>query len=442
MPTTSNLPIPPAARRILAAALDAVEPESAVRRALLNAEGETAAMLGAARRILVGALGKAAYPMARAAQSVLGERIARGVLVTKAGQLPTPLEGFTCIEAGHPIPNEASVRGAQALLELANSAEKDDLFLLLLSGGGSALATLPHPPLTLADLRATTELLLASGADIAEINTVRKHLDAFKGGNLARAAAPAALLGLVLSDVLGDRLDVIASGPAVPDPSTFAQAWAVLERRGLLKAAPPRVLAHLEAGKRGLLPETPKPGDPAFARVRHLIVGNVVQAAEAAVDAARGLGFHAAVGATAVQGEAAEAGKVLAAMLAEMAHRNRPLPRPACFVFGGETTVTLGNKHGLGGRNQELALAAVPHIAGLKDAWLISFATDGGDGPTDAAGAAADGETLSRARNLGLSPLRFLQMHDSYRFWETVGGLLKTGPTNTNVNDLTLLLTL
>jgi len=441
MPKDANLPVSPAAQRILAAALAAVEPERAVKEALLNAEGETAAMLSKARRIFVGALGKAAYPMARAAQSVLGERIARGVLVTKEGQLPASLEGFTCIEAGHPIPNEASVRGARALLELARSAEEGDLFLLLLSGGGSALATLPHPPLTLADLRAITELLLASGADIAEINAVRKHLDAFKGGNLARTVFPASLLGFVLSDVLGDRLDAIASGPAVPDPSTFVQAWEVLEHRGLLESAPPRVVAHLEAGKRGLVPETPKPNDPAFARTRHIIVGNVARAAEAAVAAARKLGFHAAVGATTLQGEAAEVGKVLAAVLAEMGRRNRPIPRPACFVFGGETTVTLGEKHGLGGRNQELALAAVPLIAGLKGAWLISFATDGGDGPTDAAGAAANGETLERAARLGISPESALRRHDSYHFWQTVGGLLRTGPTQTNVNDLVILLT-
>ena len=438
---TDLAPLPQSLQNILAAALEAVDPYKAVRAALEAPDAPTRGALAAARRVVVVALGKAACPMARAARDVLGERISRGVIVTKAGHAPAPPEGFRIVIGGHPVPDEGSVRAAAAIFHALRGLGEDDLVLLLLSGGGSALAVAPRMPLTLADLQRTTQLLLASGAAIEEVNAVRKHLDAIKGGGLARAAAPAAVVGLVLSDVLGDPLDAIASGPAVPDPTTFADAWAVLARYGLTDRLPPAVREVLQRGLRGEIPETSKPGDPHLARVHHRIVGNIRLAVEAAAQAARREGFHTAIAATALQGEAREVGKALAAVLAEMARRDRPLPRPACLLLGGETTVTLGENPGRGGRNQELALAAALGLEGLRGAWLVSFATDGTDGPTDAAGAVATGETLKRARARGLSPAEFLQRHDAYTFWEAVGGLLRPGPTRTNVNDLILLAT-
>ncbi len=438
---TARLPLPPALRTILAAALPAVAPDEAIRRALSNPDPLTRAALAQPGRVVVVALGKAAYPMAKAAYEVLGERIARGVIVTKAGHASEPLPGFRVIIGGHPIPTTGSQRGAAAILQALRGLRPEDVVLLLISGGGSALATAPRLPLTLADLQRTTQLLLASGATIEEINTVRKHLDAIKGGGLAKAAAPATVIVLVLSDVLGDPLDTIASGPATPDPTTFDDAWAVLARYDLLDRVPSPVRALLGQGRQGKVPETPKPDEPFFARVHHRIVGNVAQAVEAAAEEAARQGFHTAIGATALQGEAREIGRGLAAVLKEMAHHNRPLPRPACLLFGGETTVTLGETHGLGGRNQELALAAVETLAGLQGVWLVAFATDGTDGPTNAAGAVATGETAQQARARGLSPADFLQRHDAYHFWEAVGGLLRTGPTQTNVNDLILLAT-
>ncbi len=439
---TDALPLPEPLRQVLAAALEAVDPYLAVKRALETPDPPTQALL-AAPRVVVIALGKAAFPMARAAREVLGERIARGVVVTKAGYAPDDaLPGFRVHIGGHPVPTEGSVRAAAAIFAALRGLRPEDAVLLLISGGGSALATAPHLPLTLADMQRTTALLLASGAAIEEINAVRKHLDAVKGGGLARAAAPARVVALVLSDVLGDPLDAIASGPAVPDPTTFADAWQVLASRGLTDRLPPAVREWLQRGLRGEVPETPKPGDPLFARVHHRIVGNLALAVEAAAAEARRRGFHTAIATTALQGEAGEIGRGLAAVLQEMARRDRPLPRPACLLLGGETTVTLGETHGLGGRNQELALAAVEALAGLPDVWLISFATDGTDGPTDAAGAVATGETLARARTLGLAPADFLRRHDAYHFWDAVGGLLRTGPTQTNVNDLMLLVTM
>ena len=400
---TPPLPLPQAIQNILTAALEAVDPYRAVKQALEAADGAPRRALDAARQVVVLALGKAAAPMARAAHDVLGSRISRGLIVTKSGHESGAPPGFRIIIGGHPVPNEGSQRGGAALLHAVRGLTADDVVLLLLSGGGSALAVAPRLPLTLTDLQHTNRLLLASGAPIGEINAVRKHLDALKGGGLARAAAPATVAGLVLSDVLGDPLDVIASGPAVPDPTTFLDAWNVLVRYALLDRVPSRVREVLQRGMAGEIPETPKPHEPFFEGVHHRIVGSVVQAAEAAAAAAQAQGFHSAVAATTLQGEAREVGKALAAMLREMATRDRPLPRPAC---------------------------------------LVAFATDGADGPTDAAGAFATGETLAQARTLGLSPAEFLRRHDAYTFWEAAGGLLRTGPTQTNVNDLILLVTL
>ncbi len=493
-PYLAQHPLGTAALRVLEAALRAVDPAEAVRRALAawvllssgngaspvpsSAEGEAGASprlsppgdvpdapslpspsesgkrgleegwgrantsLWPRGRVWLVAVGKAAYPMARAAREVLGGRVQGGVVLTKAGHAGPPLPGLSLYEAGHPVPDERGVQAARAIEALLAQAQADDLVLLLLSGGGSALLVSPAPPLTLEDLRRTTDLLLASGATITEVNAVRKHLERLKGGQLARLAAPARVVALVLSDVLGDPLDAIASGPAAPDPTTFAEAWTVLVRYGLAERVPQAVRERLQAGLRGEVPETPKPGDPLFARVRHHIVGSVRVAAEAALTEARRLGFHAAIATTTLEGEAREVGRALAAVLREMAVYGRPLPRPACLIWGGETTVTLGTgPHGRGGRNQELALAAVEPLAGVPGALLVAFATDGTDGPTDAAGAVVDGDLLARAQALGLRAPDFLARHDAYRFFAPLGALLRPGPTRTNVNDLTLLLT-
>ncbi len=433
------VPLPQPIQHILTAALEAVSPYRAVTQALRFPDAETQEALTSAKRWVVVALGKAAFPMAKAAANVLGDRIARGVVVTKRGHASGQLPRFRVIEAGHPVPDADSQRGAAAIFAVLEGLTPNDAVLVLISGGGSALVTAPRLPLTLADLQRTTQLLLASGATIEEINTVRKHLDSIKGGGLAQAAMPARVIALVLSDVLGDPLDAIASGPAVPDPTTFADAWQILARYQLTHRVPARVRDLLQRGLQGEVPETPKPNAPCFARVHHRVVGNLRLAAEAALTQARTTGFTAEIATTALQGEASEVGKVLASVLQEMARYQRPLPKPACLIWGGETTVTLGENYGLGGRNQELALAAVPALAGLNDVWLVAFATDGTDGPTDAAGAVATGDTLAHARALGLSPWESLARHDAYSFWKQAGGLLQTGPTQTNVNDLILL---
>jgi hydroxypyruvate reductase len=310
-----------------------------------------------------------------------------------------------------------------------------DLVIALLSGGGSALLENPAAGLTLADLQRTTDLLLRSGAAIGEVNAVRKHLSAVKGGGLARRAAPARLVALVLSDVVGSPLDVIASGPTVPDLTTFRDASTVIERYDLWSALPERVVARLQAGLAGAVPETPKPDDPVFSRVQTAVVGSNAHAARAAAARATEMGFHVQVLSTYVEGEAREVGRVLAALAREIDASGQPLPRPACLVLGGETTVTVRGE-GRGGRNQEVALGCAPGVAGLADVLVLSAATDGGDGPTDAAGAWVDGTTALRARALGLDVDAFLARNDSYAFFAALGDLLIIGPTLTNVNDL------
>jgi len=438
-------------RAILAAGMDAVDPYAAVRRALtveggmLSAGGRRYDLASYQRVIAVGA-GKAASPMGLALEDALGERLNGGFLVTKDGHLPErgALRHITLREAGHPLPDERGVRAAAEMAALLRGLGANDLAVCLVSGGGSALLTSPAGEVTLDDLRALTGLLLRCGAEIGEINCLRKHLETLKGGGLARLAAPAAVLALVLSDVLGDPLDAIASGPAAPDSTTFADAWAVLERYGLVEAAPERVKVHLRRGLRGEIADTPRPGDAAFARVNTVVVGSISLAASAAAVKARGLGYDTCLVTTELQGEARCAGETLAGLARKAAAGpsredgeapGEPLPRPACLIAGGETTVTVRGE-GRGGRNQELALGAVETLAGLEDALLVSLATDGGDGPTDAAGAVVSGETLARARALGLDPAEHLARNDAYTFFDALGDLLKTGPTRTNVNDL------
>lgn len=431
--------------RILHAALGAVDPSAAVRRHVRRegaqlVVGERRLELDRYRHVFVLALGKAAYPMAYALQVLLGSRLDRGVLVTKYGHLAAALdERWIVIEAGHPVPDENSVRGAQALAALAEQAGAEDLILCVLSGGGSALATWPVEGISLSDLQAVTDLLLRAGATIHELNAVRKHLDRIKGGGLARFAYPATVLALVLSDVVGDDLSVIASGPMAPDPSTFHDAWRVLNRYGLLERVPLPVRLHLEAGLHGRVPETPKPGDEIFRRVSHVIVASNRLAAQAALEEASHLGYRPLLLSTFVEGEAREVARVIAALAKEIATTGQPVPPPACVVWGGETTVTVRGS-GRGGRNQELVLAAAIALQGWPGVVIASMGTDGIDGPTDAAGAIADGESVHRAYLLGLDALAHLHANDAYAFFDALGDLIRTGPTGTNVNDIGVLL--
>lgn len=405
--------------RILAAALQAVEPGRAVKNDLSEQP------LPAARRIFVLGLGKAAIPMTRAVFEMID--VTAALVITKHAQ-PTGQTPATVLVGGHPVPDSRSLQAGQAALEFVSGLRADDLLLCLLSGGGSALMTAPHPSLTLDDLQALTRQLLACGARIDEINTLRRHLDRVKGGGLAQAASPARVLSLILSDVVGNPLEAIASGPTAPDPSSRADALRVLEKYGLTESVPAAILQTLEQS-----PETPKPGEGLFARVENVIIGSNALAAQAALRQAKVEGFHSEFLGDTWQGEAREVAGTLCERLKKMEKK-----RPFCLVAGGETTVTLQAK-GHGGRNQELALAAAPELAGQSNVMLVSLATDGEDGPTDAAGAVVTGETAQRARALNLDPNAFLERNDSYHFFAPLGDLLQPGPSGTNVNDLTFL---
>jgi len=431
------------AMAILLAGVEAVEPRRAVR-AHLRRRGEV--LLAGGRRLtlarggrvwVVGA-GKAAAPMADAVEEILGARVAGGLVVTKYGH-GAPLRRVELREAGHPVPDQAGVQASRDLAALLGAVRAGDLVVCVISGGGSALLPSPVEGITLGEKQEVTRLLLGCGATIGEINGVRKHLSALKGGGLARLARPAALLTLVLSDVVGDPLDVIASGPTVADPTTFAEACQVLARYGLGAQVPVPVRARLEAGARGELPETPKPGDRLFARSVNLMVGSNALAVAAAARQARALGYRPLVLSTTVTGETREVAAVHAAIARELATTGRPLRRPACLLSGGETTVTLRGT-GKGGRNQEFALAGALGIEGLERMAVLSAGTDGTDGPTDAAGAFADGDTVARARAAGLDPRAALDGHDAYPFFQGLGDLISTGPTRTNVMDLRLIL--
>ena len=386
---------------------------------------------------LVGA-GKATAAMAAAAEAILGDRIEYGAINTKYGHA-LPLARVETFEAGHPVPDEAGVAGARRQLELLTDLAPDALVLGLFSGGGSALLPAPAEGLTLAEKQETTRLLLACGATIDEINALRKHLSAIKGGLLARAAAPARVVALMLSDVIGDPLDTIASGPTHPDTTTFGDCLAIVDRYDLRGQLSSPVRQHLEAGARGEQPETPKPGDPCFARAESLVIGNSRLAIDAAAHKASALGYKVLVLTSRLQGEARQAAAALVSIAQETAETNRPIARSACLIAGGETTVTLRN-NGKGGRNQELALAAALQLEGWPAITLLSGGTDGTDGPTDAAGALADGQTLSRARAQGLDARAFLDRHDSYPFFAALDDLVITGPTGTNVMDLQIVL--
>jgi glycerate 2-kinase len=416
------------AHSIFRAALAAADPVAAVTQHLKRRN------YSRWRHIYVIGAGKAGASMALAAERALGKGITAGLVNVKYGHL-AKLRRIELNECGHPVPDERGVAGAERIARMAAAAQADDLVICLISGGASALLPLPAEGITLAEKQETTKLLLASGATIHEMNAVRKHISSIKGGILARLAVPAAVDSLLLSDVIGDELDVIGSGPTAPDASTFADALAILEKFRVRDRVPAAVRDRLERGARHEVPETPKAGGPLFRNVRNTIIGSNRKALTAAANRAKELGFHTLVLASGIQGETREIARMHAAIAREIADAGRPVKAPACIVTGGETTVTLRGD-GLGGRNQEFVLAGAIDIAGLPDTVIFSGGTDGTDGPTDATGAIADGDTLRRKPDAAA----YLARSDSYRYFEALGDLVITGPTNTNVMDVRLIL--
>ena len=403
---------------------------------ILRAAGRSYDLRRIRRVALVGA-GKAAVPMARAVAKALGARLDSGFVVAPENGRSIQIPRIEIAAAGHPIPDRRGLRAALRILEIASSLGWDDLLIVLLSGGASSLLPLPDDGLTLGDKQRTTRLLLRSGATIAEVNTVRKHLSAIKGGRLAQATR-APILTLVLSDVHGDELGAIGSGPTAPDKATFRDAVRIVRRYGLWDRLPVRARMHLVEGLSGWKPETPKPRSTIFRRVRHAIIGNNRLALEAAVKAARRAGYETLSIEKYLVEEAAEAGQWMGDLGKDLASRPA-LPGPQCLLAGGELTVSVRGT-GKGGRAQEFTLAAALAMHGARNAWAVGFGTDGRDGPTDVAGAVADGGTVNRGKRRGLDAAAYLKRNDSYTFFKRVGGHIVTGYTGTNVNDLYLIL--
>lgn len=432
------------ARSIFLAGVDAVNPINAIIKYLRLRDSQLIVEdikydLNRFENVYVIGAGKASAAMARAVEELLGERLNSGLVNTKYGH-GLPLGKIQLTESGHPLPDEAGFHGAKKIVRLLEKTGEKDLVIFLISGGGSALFPFPAEKLSLKDKTKVTKTLLEVGASIHEINAVRKHLSLVKGGRLARLAFPSTLISLILSDVIGDDLDSIASGPTVPDKSTFGDCLHILDKYHIRDRVPQAVVEVIEKGARGEIEESPKSGDPVFERTQNVIIGGSIQAVEAAEKKAQNLGYNSLILSTFIEGETRDVAKVHAAVVKEILSSGNPVGRPACVISGGETTVTIHGK-GLGGRNQEFVLAAAIDIAGLKDVVVLSAGTDGTDGPTDAAGAIADGMSIERAENMGMNADHFLQENDSYHFFQSLGDLIITGPTHTNVMDLRLVLT-
>jgi glycerate-2-kinase len=429
--------------RMLRDALDAVNGGKALRRAI-HKRGDVLTIgsrrydLRKYRRIVVVGGGKAAAPMAHAIEPILGRRLAGGVVITKYGHT-VRTKCIRVVEAGHPVPDRAGLAATRGMLSLASSLTREDLLVVLLSGGASSLMPAPVPTVTLADKQHMTRLLLRCGAGIRDINSVRKHLSNLKGGRLA-ASTHATILTLILSDVIGDDVSAIASGPTAPDPSTYRDAIDCLRQYRLWTAVSRPIRVHLRRGIEGQLTETPKSGARLFERVHHEIIGNNQAALDALISSTRSVGLR-----TVLLPPLMEEARVSGAYVGSLAHsiltKQEPIPRPCCLVAGGETTVNVRGA-GRGGRAQEFAVAAAKAVAGLPDVYVAGVGTDGTDGPTDVAGALVDGDTWQRARRLGIDLNAALKQNDTYRALKRLGSHIITGPTGTNVNDLYLLFVL
>ncbi|AMM39883.1 glycerate kinase [Candidatus Desulfofervidus auxilii] len=416
------------------AGLKSVDPHTGVKNYIGEVLSEY--KTGKYETLLTIGFGKAAYQMALAVEESLGDLLTNGLVITKYGHGGT-LKNIKIEEAAHPIPDENGLKATNRMIELLkkNATEKT-LVLCLISGGGSALLVAPYKGITLEEKKDVTKLLLKAGTDIEELNTVRKHISRVKGGRLAEHCYPARIISFILSDVIGDRLETIASGPTAPDETTYKHALRVLKKFNLFKKVPPSVLDLLRKGEKGIIPETLKKDNPVFKKVTNIIVGNNKKALQAIKHQAVKLGFNAQIISAELSGEAREVAKFLAnlALKTQKTSPNLPL----FLISGGETTVTVKGP-GIGGRNTELALAFALEIAGKKGITLLSAGSDGTDGPTDAAGAIVNGDTVHKAKDLGLDPERFLENNDSYNFFKKIRGLFITGPTGTNVMDIQII---
>jgi len=436
------------AKSIFSEALCAVDPSKILKDRIriqrerlsikMERESEKVFDLNTFDKIFLVGSGKASNAMAQAIEEIFGDRLTKGVITTKYGHL-LPLNKTKVIEAGHPIPDQKGYEGAKKIQRLLKESGPKDLVIFLLSGGGSALLPFPADRIDLEEKQEVTQFLLDCGADIKEINTVRKHISMIKGGWLAKWAYPSTVIGFILSDVVGDQLDVIGSGPTVPDSSTFGEAFEILKKYNLLKEISPSIQNHLRSGKEGKIEETPKPGEAVFEKVYNSLIGSNILALLEAKREAESLGFNTVILSSSIEGETREAARFHTAIAKEVIFSGNPIPRPACLLSGGETTVTVKGK-GLGGRNQEFALAGALEISGIERVVLLSGGTDGTDGPTDAAGALADHTTVRRAKAMSMNPKAHLENNDAYPFFQKLGDLLITGPTHTNVMDVRILL--
>lgn len=429
----------------LESALNAVHPTRLMRsklslkKSVLKANGHVFDLDKFNNVYVIGG-GKASGSMAKLLEQILGRYITDGfVVVPQGGNQDTRIVEFC--EASHPTPDRIAVEGARHILKIVERAKRDDLIICLISGGGSSLMTLPKDKITINDVREATNAFLKSGATIDEINTVRKHLSNFKGGWVAKKAYPATILNLILSDVVGDPLDVISSGPTVPDTTTFGDAIRIVKKYDLWEKIPRSIRTVLLEGNKGDIPETPKTSDKAFRKVYNVIIGNSRSVCHAICKPLKLAGLNTLLLTSTLEGEARHVGVMLASIAREVSTSGNPTSKPAGVVACGETTVSVTGK-GLGGRNQEITLAAAAEIEGLDGVIVASLSTDGVDGPTDAAGAIADGRTRLRAAEIGLNPEDFLSDNDSYHFFSMVDDLIFTGSTGTNITDISIMVIL
>ncbi len=429
--------------KIFQAGLGAVEPGKAIRNfcrydsQIFTVAGQNY-NLNLFKKIIVIGAGKAGASMAKEIEAILGDRITTGIIVVKYGHIEK-LKKIKIHEAGHPVPDHNGYTGAKSIYQLASSADKETLVICLISGGGSALMPLPVDGISLEDKQETTKILLSCGATINEINSVRKHLSAIKGGGLARAVYPATLISLILSDVVGNDLDVISSGPCVPDSSTFVDCKTIFNKYSIQNRVPSSVLKYIDSGILGTVPETSKAGQNIFAKTQNIIIGCNFNALLSAKDKAEELGYNTLLLSSTLEGETRDVAAFHMAVARDIELHNHPVSKPACLLSGGETTVTIKGE-GKGGRNQEFVLAALIVMAKIEKIVIFSAGTDGTDGPTDAAGAIADNYTQHQAKLAGIDPIKYLENNDSYNFFQKTDGLYKTGPTNTNVMDIRIIL--